>query len=382
MLKKISILLILLIMTTSITSYASSGYNFKSGILFDAGSGRVLYKYNEDTVSPIASLTKIMTYYVFRDYIEKNKVSVDKTFIIDRDFKSLGDAASGVGLKKGESVTIKELLNTLFVASANDSAVELEEIYNKDNGNMIEAMNAKAKEIGMTSSKYVNPTGLTDDSGYNVSSAKDLMLLVKSLLNKYPDVLDITKQSKYTFKGKTYRTTNEIIGVLKNADGLKTGYTKEAGYCLIGTELIDGETEKTQQYRPVSIVLGSKSESTRKSDTIKLLSYSKENFVNYKAASVSDKFKKTNEYYKAGYIEGVPSKDILMIKGNNENIDVSIRYNQNLHWDIKKGEKIGTITAENKTSNEIKKCDLIADKNYDGVSFFKRIILNIENLFK
>ena len=259
------------------------GVRSKSVILMNAQTGGILYNKNIDEPLPTASMSKMMTELLVLEAIHDHKLTWDKRVTISDYVYAISNhpGFAEVHLKKGTSYTIRELFDAMAIHSANGAAIALSEAVAGSEKNFVTQMNAKAKKLGLTHSHFVDSTGLnnTDLGSFasvgaptdtNVMSAKDVALLAKQLISEHPEFLDIIKQPKYTFRNHTYTNSNWMLPEINKqdvgfdgVDGLKTGYTDEAGYCFAGTV-------KRNDKRLISVVMGASTKVTRFSETERL----------------------------------------------------------------------------------------------------------------
>jgi serine-type D-Ala-D-Ala carboxypeptidase (penicillin-binding protein 5/6) len=358
--------------------------NYKAAILIEVNTGKILYEYNKDEVLPQASITKLMTYYVIRDYLEENSIQNKHKVNVNIDMSKTPSDGSKIKLNNGEEITIQELLESLLIVSANDSALQLETLFNlKSNTKLIDSMNQKSREIGLKNSFYINTSGLTEEKNgpvYNYTTAYETAKLAMGIIKDYPDVLEITSKDEFIYKGIKYPNTNKVLKLNKNVDGLKTGHTDIAGYCLVSTEDMTETNGNGQPLRLLTVVFGCKTESDRINETLKLLKYGEENFINEKIISKDAKFKQNNEYYKKGYIEGSTSEDIYILKQKNENFTHTYEFDKDLPNDIKKGKKIGKLTIKNLVDGSVKVYPLYSADDFESISFVKRLFIHIKQL--
>ena len=358
------------------TAYGIDSINAKSCILVEESTGRILYSKNKDDVLPQASITKLMTYLVFKDYMKENNISYNNIIITKK--WNLPDDGSKLGFEDGQKLTIKQLLNSLLILSANDSALELQSIYESSGKSFIEAMNKKAENLGLSNSKYYNSTGLSDDNGIipdNHTTVYETSKLAIDILNEYPETINITTNRKYIYNGKTYYSTNPVLKFKNKADGLKTGHTDNAGYCLIATEKVGD----TKPFRVISIVFGCKTNKDRIDDSLKLLKYAEDNFENEKIVSHDKVFNFKNEYYKGGNIKAVTSNDIYIFKGKNEKINEAVELNK-LNGKIKKNDVVGKLILKNTADGKTIEQNLYAISDFKEVSVFQRIFIFLKHL--
>jgi len=278
--------------TQAVQAQTNFDVDAESAILIEANTGKILFKKNVDVPLPPASMSKMMTEYLVLEAIGQGKFKWDTVVRASSYAHYLGalDGTSRVWLADGEERTIEELYTALAVYSANDATVALAEMVAGSEGSFVEIMNQKAKELGMTNTKFVNSTGLPNKmlgkyishgsaEDENYMSAKDTAILAQALVTKYPEVLrfsSIPEKPADYFNGVRMINWNWMLvghpeGQAKNhtyvgLDGLKTGYTDLAGYCFTGTAQKDG-------MRLISVVMRSKTMASRFTDTKKLLDY-------------------------------------------------------------------------------------------------------------
>lgn len=367
--------LIFLLLITN-TAYGIDSINSKSCILVEESTGRILYSKNKDDVLPQASITKLMTYLVFKDYMKEKNLSYNN-IVITKNW-NLPDDGSKLGFEGGQKLTIKQLLNSLLILSANDSALELQSIYESSGKSFIEAMNKKAENLGLSNSRYYNSTGLSDDNGIipdNHTTVYETSKLAIDILKEYPETINITTNRKYNYNGKTYYSTNPILKIKNKADGLKTGHTDNAGYCLAATEKV-GDADP---FRVIAIVFGCKSNKDRINDCLSLLKYAENNFENEKIVNHDKVFDFKNEYYKGGHIKAVTLDDVYIFKGKNEKIIETAELNK-LDSKIKKNDIIGKLILKNTADGKTIEKNLYAESDFREVSIFQRIFIFLKHL--
>ena len=227
--------------------------NAKAMILIDAETGKVLYEENSKEALPIASMSKLMTQYLVLDAIQKGTLSWETTYEPSEYVQGvLGQAAFvKLGMTSGNSYSVEELFTAMTVSSANDAAIALAEIVSGTEEEFAELMNAQAKNFGLKETTFFNASGL--DGGYvgkgkdqtNRSSARDVSVIIQKLLSEHPEVLDFSRLTSFDAStGTKFWSTNLMLPgmplALPGIDGLKTGYTDEAGSCFASTGIFDG----------------------------------------------------------------------------------------------------------------------------------------------
>ncbi len=330
----------------SITEYTTSA------ILIEASTGNVLYEMEPDLALAPASMTKIMSMALIMDAIKDGKFTLEDSVVISENASSMG--GSQVYLNTGEKYKVKDLLKAIAVSSANDAVVAMSEKVAGTTEKFVEAMNEKCSELGCTNTTFKNPHGL--DTEGHVSSARDMSLIARYLINNYPEILDYTSiYEDYLQRPDGSNTwlvnTNKLVRFYEDVDGLKTGYTQNAGYCLTATA-------QKNNMRLISVVMGVDTSDNRTSDTVKLLNYG---FNSYKLAII---YKKDKVIDKALVERGKKeSANLVLIDNAYELLEVSEEeksYTLNINLDelvapIKKGEIVGTAEIIDNEGNIVSK---------------------------
>ncbi len=243
----------------------------KATILVDSKTGQVLHEKNSSKPLPMASLTKLMSIYLIFEAIDKGEVNYETIVTASEYAVSFG--GSQVYLEVGEQFTLKEMIHAIDLHSANDATVAVAELIAGSENAFVHAMNKKADELGMKNTNYLDCTGLTDEGNY--STTYDLALLANSLVTNYPEVFEFSTKTYEAFRPGEDQidlyNRNKLIQFYSGADGLKTGFTTKAGYCLAATA-VNGET------RLITIILGGENTNVRFAETAKLLDYGFLNF--------------------------------------------------------------------------------------------------------
>ena len=240
--------------------------NSASAILIEASTGRVLFEKNSDEQRPPASMTKIMSMLLIMEAIDSGKLSLSDAVMISKNASSMG--GSQIFLQEGDTYKVEELLKGIAIASGNDAVIALSEKVAGSVDNFVKMMNDRAKELGLSNTHFVNPHGL--DAKDHYSSARDMSIMGLELL-KHEKILEFTSiYEDYLKKPDGSSTwlvnTNKLVRFYNGADGLKTGFTESAGYCVT-------TTAKRGDMRILSVVMGVESPDKRSSDTTNLLNY-------------------------------------------------------------------------------------------------------------
>ncbi|MBE6154542.1 MAG: D-alanyl-D-alanine carboxypeptidase [Firmicutes bacterium] len=346
----------------------------QSAILIDASSGKILYKKNIHEKLPMASMTKIMSMLLIMENINNETLKYDDKVIISKNASGMG--GSQVFLQEGEEYKVEDLLKCIAVSSANDAVVAMAEKISGSTEEFIKLMNNKAKELSLENTNFANPHGLDDENHY--SSAYDMALLAKELL-KYPDILNYTRiYEDYLTKPDGSQVwlvnTNRLVRFYEGVDGLKTGYTTNAGYCLTATA-------KKNSFRLISVVMKSSSADARSKDTATLLTYGfnsfKNNVIYSKDKSLGEvevlkgKVDKVKVYLKedANEILGVTEKP------GDYSFNIKVK---KIEAPLKKNTIVGTAEIFNNEGNIIAEKEIIIKENLVKAGFFDYLKRNIK----
>jgi serine-type D-Ala-D-Ala carboxypeptidase (penicillin-binding protein 5/6) len=239
----------------------------KHAILIDAKSGAVFYEKDADTPVPPASMSKLMTQAIVFDALKKGALKLDQEFVISEDAWRRGGAAAGGSTMYAElhsRVKLDDLIHGAIIQSANDACIAIAEGMAGSEQAFTQRMASKAKELGLTNSTFANATGLPDP-GHRMS-VRDLSIVARYIVNTHPDYFKIYGQPEFTWNKITQQNRNPLLKEYPGADGMKTGYTKEAGYGLVGSAIRDGR-------RLIIVVAGLNSLNDRKVEAQKLLDW-------------------------------------------------------------------------------------------------------------
>ena len=347
-----------------------------SGILIDADSGKVIFEKNKNKKVAMASLTKMMSQIIILEEIEKGNIKWDDIVVVSKNAQDMG--GSQIYIEMGEKISIRDLMKGISMASGNDATVMMAEVISGNEEKFVERMNKKAKELGLKNTKFVNCTGLDEEGHY--STAYDLSIIARELVINHPSILEFSSlYEDYLREGTDKKfwlvNTNKLVHFYEGADGLKTGHTDNAGYCLAATA-------KRGDLRLIGIVLGEKDSKIRNSETMNLLDYG---FNTVKMNKLMTK----DEVIKKIRIDKATDKDIEIVmcddlnvlenKGS-EKINYRFKYNINeIKLPLKKGEVIGYVKVYN--DRYIKSGDLCINKDVKRLSFFNLYLKNIISIF-
>ena len=241
----------------------------KAYLLYDFSSNQVLLNQNGNARMEPASLTKLMTAYLTFSAIKQGTLKLDQSLTVPAGAAQNNNGESRMLLKPGQTVTVDELLHGLIVQSGNDAASTLAGKIGGTEADFVAMMNKEAQRLGMTNTHFANPVGMPDAQHY--SSAYDLALMAAAIVRDYPEYYPLFGLRDYTYSNVTQANRNRLLWLDPYADGMKTGHTETAGFCLVGSA-------KRDNRRLISVVLGAPSDSGRASESQKLLNYGFQSF--------------------------------------------------------------------------------------------------------
>lgn len=331
----------------------------KSAILVDFNTGKVLYSKNENEPLAMASMTKVMSMLLIMEKIDDGSLKYDDIVEISTESSSMG--GSQIFLNPGDKYKVIDLLKGVAMASANDAVVALAEKTYGSKEHFIEAMNKKAESLGLKNTHFVNVHGLDEEGHY--SSAYDMSVMARELL-KHEKILDFTRvYEEYLTKPDGSQiwlvNTNKLVRFYDGVDGLKTGFTQNAGYCLTATG-------KKNNLRLISVVMGEESIEKRSSDTVKLLNYGFNTFKVNLIKNKSEILGKVN--VQKGKKENV---DVVLVNDLIELLNASDKpsnYKFKILVDkiaapVKKGDVIGKVKVLNDNGILISQVDITVNEN-------------------
>ena len=352
--------------------------NLKSYMLIEPNTNTVIAESNSDGLVEPASMTKVMTAYVVADQIKNDLISIDDKVLISEKAWKMG--GSKMFIEVGKRVSILDLLKGIIIQSGNDAAVAIAEYVGGTEDGFVDLMNSYAGSLGMSNTNFTNSTGLPSDQ--HLTSAKDLAILTSNFITKFPDIYALFKEKEFEYGGITGNkyNRNKLLWRDETADGVKTGHTSSAGYCLIGSA-------KRSNMRLITVVAGSDSANNSFSDTQRLLEYGFRFYATQKYFDANKEYTTVKVW--GGKIDnlslGVEEDiSITLPRTNFKGIKVNYNVKNNIQAPITKGQKLGTLEL---ISNEeiVLTADLVALNDVDAKGFFgrlwSRLVLWIMSLF-
>lgn len=373
--KKVLLILLSFFSWMSI-SLAQEDYtpNAKSAILVDSLSGKVLYEKNADEKLPPASMTKLASMLLIMESIDNETLKFDDMVTISEEAANMG--GSQVFLQAGETYSVRDLLKSIAIASGNDAVYAMAEKIGGSHEEFVNMLNKRLKEIGAVNTNFVNAHGLDAEGHY--STARDMSIIARELL-KHEKILEYTSiYEEYLEKNDGSRiwlvNTNKLVRYYNGVDGLKTGFTKTAGYCLTATA-------KKDNFRLISVVMGEDTSENRSADTVKLLNYG---FNTYKINIIKTKDEKLGKVriyngknYFANVVLVTDATEILKNNEKADNYEFNLKVGK-IKAPVKKGDVIGTAEIIDSGNNIIDEVDVTIDKDIEKAGFVDYLLKNLK----
>lgn len=312
---------------------AATGY-----ILIDADTGTVLAEQNSDQRLPPASLTKMMSSYLVVDEIERGRIAENS--MVNISVKAWKMDGSRMYVKEGTQVSVIDLLRGVIIQSGNYATVALAEYVGGNEDAFVDMMNKRAAALGMTGTHFMNSSGMPDTNHY--STARDLARMARAIIEDHPSHYGLYAEKVFIYNNIRQPNRNLLLYRDPTVDGLKTGHTEEAGFCLVASS-------KRENTRLIAVVMGTKSDESRATETQKLLAYGFRYYENvnlYKANTLITKARVWSG--KAPEVSLGLTKDIFLTlpRGRQDALKASIGLNENIKAPITAGQALGTFTVE------------------------------------
>ena len=367
---KIKIYILLFLATSLLAIPNPPDLGVGSYILYEPNTKKILVSYNSDEPVEPASLTKLMTSYVVADYLKEDFINItDEPKISVKAWKTKG---SRMFIREGTNVKVSDLIKGMIIQSGNDASVALAEHVAGSEDNFAYLMNEYASELGMANTSFNNATGLPDP--LNVTSAYDLALLTSALINDFPEHYKYYSQKSFTYNGIKQSNRNRLLWRDEIFDGVKTGYTQSAGYCLVGSA-IRGDM------RLVAVVLGSEDDK-RFNDVSLLMTYGFRYFTTEKLFSKEE-----------------PIQDVKVVAGKSETVKVGTKddivltlqkdLRDNIRYEVSVGSQTlapieamttaGTLKVLDSENNVLVETEIVFLESVEELGFFQRLLAIIWN---
>lgn len=335
-----------------------------SYVLMDADSGEVIIAHNEHEELPPASLTKMMTAYIVEyEMAQGNVKASDEVLVSVKAWKTGG---SKMFIKEGNRVDLMSLLRGIIIQSGNDASIAVAEHIAGSEGAFADIMNQHAKLLGMQNSHFMNATGLPSSEHY--SSAYDLAILARAIIQDFPDQYKIYSEKYFTYNNIRQPNRNRLLWRDKSVDGLKTGHTDAAGYCLVASA-------KRDDMRLISVVMGTKGEEARARETQKLLNYGFRYYETHTLYNAGQQLQESRVW--AGVQEqlklGLPKNVVVTIpRGQKGKLEAKLDIDTVIKAPVLAGQEYGRLKVQ-LSGQELVNEPLIALESVEEAGFFKRL---------
>ena len=306
--------------------------------LIDSDSGFVIASKNADKVLPPASLTKMMTAYVLAYELHAGNVTLqDKVRISEKAWRTEG---SRMFIQEGKEVVLENLMRGVIIQSGNDASVAVAEYLAGSEGAFVGLMNKHALRLGMLNTNFENSTGLPSDNHY--STPRDLATLSRAIINDFPEHYPMYSEKEFTFNNIRQPNRNKLLWRDNSVDGLKTGHTSEAGYCLVASAKKNGQ-------RLISVVMGASDVEARTQESQHLLAYGMRFFETHTLYNVNELIRQERVWGGQADLVGLTvAEDVIVTvpRGQAENLKAEIVINTDVEAPIEKGQMLGTLTIK------------------------------------
>lgn len=335
-----------------------------SYLLQDFNSGKILVEKNADKLLPPASLTKIMTVYVVFHELRSGHLTLDEFATISQ--KAWQTPGSRMFVEVNKQVKIEDLLKGVVIQSGNDASVALAEHVAGDETTFAGLMNQHAQRLGMSHTHFSNSTGLPHPD--HLTTARDLAILTRAVIKEFPEYYRWDSEKEFTYNNITQQNRNKLLWRDESIDGVKTGHTEEAGYCLVASAMRDG-------MRLISVVMGTGSENARANETQTLLNYGFRFFETYLLYKGNESLTETRVWKgaKKNLQLGLAEDFYVTIPRHHYNdLKAVMSTEKRINAPVAKGETVGSINVS-MAGKTVAEKPLIALQAMDKGNFFRRI---------
>jgi len=341
-LRRLAVFCLALLALLAGPAIAQEAYETKAAqaILIDARTGRVLFAKDADTAVPPASMSKLMTMIMVFEGLKAGKLTLDQTFTVSEDAWRRGGAVSGGSTMYAEvksSIRLEDLIKGVVVHSANDACIVIAEGLAGSEPAFAQAMTARARELGATNATFRNATGLPDPE--HRMSVRDLSVLARHIIQEYPEYYKYYSIPEFTWNKIKQQNRNPLLKDYPGADGMKTGYTKEAGYGLVGSAQRDGR-------RLIMVIAGLKSIAERRQEAQNLLDWGFRQFRSVDVYAKGDRVGQARVW--GGKQRSVPllaaaNVRVALTAEEQEMAEVKLAYNGPLMAPVEAGREVGKV---------------------------------------
>lgn len=345
-------------------------------ILMDYDTGQYLFSKDVEKGIPPASMSKLMTVYMIFDKLKDGSLSLDDTFTVSERAWREGGAASGgstMFLSIGDKVRVEDLIKGIIIQSGNDACIVVAENLAGSEEDFATEMNKKAKEIGLKNSHFVNATGLPHPD--HRMSVEDLAKLARLIIQRYPHYYHLFSQKEFTYHNIRQGNRNPLLYSMPYADGMKTGHTEEAGFCLTASA-------KKDNRRLIGVMTGLKSNKERSEEAERIMSWGFREFDNFTIMKKGTKVAQMPVWFgQQKKVDMLVSEDVIrtLKKNKSDEIKLTAVYDKPVKAPVKAGQRLGIIRAEIPGSGTIE-IPLVAANGVEKVGLWGKVATNLKYL--
>ena len=346
----------------------------RNAILMDYDTGEYLFTKNMDESVPPASMSKLMTVYILMSKIKDGSIKLDDTFSVSENAWRKGGAATGgstMFLSIGDNVTVENLIKGIVIQSGNDACIVVAENIAGSEDDFVILMNKTAKNLGLKNSHFENATGLPHPD--HRMSMEDLAILSRHIIKEFPELYHYFSQKEFVYNNIKQGNRNPLLYTMKGADGLKTGHTEEAGFCLAASAT-KGER------RLIEVMSGMKSNRERSEEAERLMSWGFREFNNFKILNKGQNVAEAKVWYgKDKTVNLTVADDVLKTvhRSQQENVKVPAEFDEPVKAPVKAGQEIGSVKIEIDGQNPLS-VPLIAANDVDETGMLGKLWANIK----
>ena len=346
----------------------------RNAILMDYDTGEYLFTKNMDESVPPASMSKLMTVYILMSKIKDGSIKLDDTFSVSENAWRKGGAATGgstMFLSIGDNVTVENLIKGIVIQSGNDACIVVAENIAGSEDDFVILMNKNAKNLGLKNSHFENATGLPHPD--HRMSMEDLAILSRHIIKEFPELYHYFSQKEFVYNNIKQGNRNPLLYTMKGADGLKTGHTEEAGFCLAASAT-KGER------RLIEVMSGMNSNRERSEEAERLMSWGFREFNNFKILNKGQNVAEAKVWYgKDKTVNLTVADDVLKTvhRSQQENVKVTAEFDEPVKAPVKAGQEIGSVKIEIDGQNPLN-VPLIAANDVDETGMLGKLWANIK----
>lgn len=349
----------------------------RSWILIDANTGKVLTEHDSELQLPPASLTKMMTAYLAFEEVDSGRLSLDEEVLVSENAWRKGGATSGgstMFLPPNEPAAVEDILRGIIIQSGNDASIAIAEHIAGSEEAFADLMTQNAQRMGLASTSYWNATGLPAEG--HLTTAKDLSALAQAIISEHPEHYQLYSEKEFEYNGIRQPNRNQLLWRDASVDGLKTGHTEEAGYCLVASAERNG-------MRLISVVMGTTSEAVRATESQKLLTWGFRYFSTHNLYSSADSLAEAQVWEGKSKLLSLGVADSVQLtipRGDEGALSAEVSIPGDLRAPIEAGDEVGSIKVLYR-GDVLLEAPLVAQHEIEQASFFGRLWDRIKLFF-